>query len=104
MIICTVVANLLLKTGAAMSSSGHFTALINWRVVAGLGTFGLAGILYAVVLRWLPLNVAISFAAAQYVGVLVASWLVLRESIAAPQWLGVVLIASGIVVIGWSQR
>jgi drug/metabolite transporter (DMT)-like permease len=83
---------------------GDLTSLINWRTIAGLATFGMAGIRYAVVLRWLPLNVAISFAAAQYVGVLVASAVVLRESIAPPQWLGFTLIAPGIVIIGWSQR
>ena len=104
MISCTVIANLLLKTGAAIAGTGNIAALLNWRVVAGLATFGIAGVLYAVVLRWLPLNVAISFAAAQYVGVLIASSLVLREPIALAQWCGVILITSGILVIGWSQR
>jgi drug/metabolite transporter (DMT)-like permease len=104
MVGCTVIANLLLKTGAAMSGTGSIADLVNWRTIAGLATFGMAGILYAIVLRWLPLNVAISFAAVQYVGVLIASSLVLREPIAAAQWFGVVLITSGILVIGWSQR
>ena len=104
MISCTVIANLLLKTGASTGAAHDITALINWRTAAGLATFGMAGILYALVLRWLPLNVAISFAAAQYVGVLVASAVVLRESIALLQWLGVILITSGIAIIGWSQR
>ena len=109
MIGCTVLANLLLKTGASASAQGNgevggLIALLNWRTVAGLASFGVAGLLYAVVLRWLPLNIAVSFAAAQFVAVVLASTFVLDESIAGAQWIGVVLISLGIVFIGWSQH
>ena len=104
MISLTVMANLLLKVGAAVPSGAGLAFLLNWRTIGGLASFGAAGLLYAVVLRWVPLNVAVSFLAAQYIAVLLASWVILDERIAGPQWLGVAFIASGIVITGWSQR
>lgn len=98
MISFTVLANLLLKTGAV---APH---LLNWRVFAGLGSFALAACFYVLVLQWLPLNVAQSFAAAQFVAVILASALVLAEPIGAAQWTGITLIALGIAVVGWSQQ
>jgi undecaprenyl phosphate-alpha-L-ara4N flippase subunit ArnE len=105
MIACTVIANLLLKSGAAAAVTGSgMGAVVNWRIVAGLAAFGLAGLLYAIVLRWLPLNVAQSFAAAQFIAVIVASSLVLAEPISPAQWLGIALIAAGILTVGLATR
>jgi undecaprenyl phosphate-alpha-L-ara4N flippase subunit ArnE len=101
MIACTVGANLLLKLGATRSGAEpDIVSLVNWQVLLGLATFGTAGLLYAVVLRWLPLNIAQSFAAAQFVAVIVASALVLSEPISFGQWIGISFIATGILVVG----
>jgi undecaprenyl phosphate-alpha-L-ara4N flippase subunit ArnE len=101
MIGCTVAANLLLKVGATRSATGaEIVSLVNWQVLFGLASFGAAGLLYAVVLRWLPLNVAQSFAAAQFVAVIVAAAMVLSEPISLGQWVGISLIATGIFVVG----
>jgi drug/metabolite transporter (DMT)-like permease len=106
MISFTVVANLLLKTGAVSSEprAAQIAHLLNWRVMLGLGSFGLAACFYILVLQWLPLNVAQSFAAAQFVAVILASAWLLSEPIGASQWVGIALIALGIAVVGWSQR
>jgi len=106
MISCTVVANLLLKTGAVTGDSGRegLAHLLNWRVLLGLVAFGLAAGLYLLILRWLPLNVAQSFTAAQFIAVILASSWILSEEIGRLQWLGIALIAAGISVVGWSQR
>jgi drug/metabolite transporter (DMT)-like permease len=105
MISFTVIANLLLKTGAVADGQGYagLGHLLNWRVILGLASFGLAGCFYVVLLQWLPLNVAQSFAAAQFVAVILASAWLLAEPIRAGQWLGIALIASGIAVVGYSQ-
>ena len=60
--------------------------------------FGVVG------LGYVGVPVATSFAAAQYVAVILASALFLSEPIGFAQWLGIMLIASGIGVMGWSQR
>lgn len=105
MICCTIAANLLLKTGAMIGATqGGIVALLNWRILLGLGSFGAAGLLYSLVLRWLPLNLAQSFAALQFIGVIVAAALVLSEPISRGQWFGITLITLGIVAIGVTSR
>jgi drug/metabolite transporter (DMT)-like permease len=105
MISFTVAANLLLKTGAVAGGPGQQIGhLLNWRVALGLASFGLAACCYVVVLQWLPLNVAQSFAAAQFIVVILASAWLLSEPIGFSQWLGISLIAIGIAVVGWSQQ
>jgi drug/metabolite transporter (DMT)-like permease len=106
MISCTVIANLLLKIGAVMgreAGGALWTQLLNWRIVLGLSTFAAAAVFYVIVLRSLPLNVAQSFASAQFIAVILVSSLVLSEPIGPMQWVGIVLITCGIAVVGWSQ-
>jgi drug/metabolite transporter (DMT)-like permease len=103
MIACTVVANLLLKAGARpVPSEPLLFGVFSWKLVAGLGVFACAALLYAWVLRWVPLNVAQSFASAQFVAVILASALVLAEPIPVWRWLGIGLIAAGILVVAVS--
>ena len=52
------------------------------------------------VATFLPLNIAQSFAAIQFIAVILASTLVLSEPIAIPRWIGIALIAIGIVIVG----
>lgn len=101
----TVIANLLLKTGAVMGrEAGGFwwTQLLNWRIAAGFASFAAAAVFYTILLRSVALNVAQSFTAAQYVAVILASALVLSEPISAARWIGIALIACGIAIVGWS--
>ena len=105
MITCTVVANLLLKAGARpVPSEPLLFGAFSWKLVAGLGVFACAALLYAWVLRWVPLNVAQSFASAQFVAVILASALVLAEPIPVSRWLGIGLIAAGILVVAVSYK
>ncbi len=107
MIAFTVIANLLLKTGAVMGREAGgewWTQLANWRVAAGFGSFAVAALFYTVLLRTVPLNVAQSFTAAQFIAIVLASALVLAEPITGIRWVGMALIAGGIVVVGWSAR
>lgn len=105
MIVCTIAANLMLKLGATYAASRpELAAAMNWRVLVGLGSFGAAGLLYSVVLRWLPLNVAQSLAALQFVGVILASAWVLSEPINRGQWAGIALITCGIIAVSLSTR
>jgi drug/metabolite transporter (DMT)-like permease len=105
MICCTVAANLLLKQGASAQDipQDFFSKVLSWQVLAGLTFFGLAAINYLLILTWLPLNVAQSFSAVQFVAVIFAARYVLSEPINPAQWLGISLIALGIVVVGWSR-
>ncbi len=105
MISCTLAANLLMKsgvTGMEAGLSGFLTKLMSWKVLLGLCLLGAAAMLYLLILSWLPLNIAQSFASAQFVAVILASWIVLAEPISAGQWVGMALIAIGIAWVGWA--
>jgi drug/metabolite transporter (DMT)-like permease len=103
MISCTVLANILLKVGLTdigNGLSGFLERLFSWRVITGLSFFGLAVLIYLIILSWLPLNVAQSFAAAQFIAVILASFFVLGESVSSIQMIGILLIAIGIAAVG----
>jgi drug/metabolite transporter (DMT)-like permease len=106
MIGCTVAANLLLKSGATGMDpgiAGFISRLLSWRVLLGLGCFACSAMLYLLILSWLPLSLAQTFAAAQFIAVILASAFVLAEPVSGPQWAGMFLIAAGIVVVGVSR-
>ncbi len=105
MITFTVTANLLMKLGAdeIAGSATFWGKLQSWRLLLGLAAFASAAVIYVLILGWLPLNVAQSFAAAQFIAVILASRLVLGEPIEALQWFGITLITAGIAVVGWSR-
>ena len=105
MIAFTVIANLLLKTGAVIgreAGGDWWMQLLNWRVAAAFACFAIAVLFYTLLLQTVPLNVAQAFTAAQFIAIVLASALVLSEPISASRWIGFVLIAGGIAVVGWS--
>lgn len=105
MVSCTVIANLLLKTGATADEvrQSGLAGLLNWRVGVGLVAFAAAALIYLLLLRSIPLNVAQSFMAAQFIAIILASAVVLSEPIGPGQWVGIALIALGIAVVGWTR-
>lgn len=105
MISFTVAANLLLKLGASTHdvSQDFLSKLLSWQVLAGLAFFAAAAGIYLLVLTWLPLNVAQSFAAAQFVAVILAARIFLSEPIEIAHWIGISLIALGIIIVGTNR-
>ena len=100
MISFTVAANLLLKQGAMVPAADRvFFGIYGWKSIFGFIAFAGAGLIYAVVLRWLPLNVAQSIASIQFVAVILASAIILSESIPVVRWLGIALITAGVRLV-----
>jgi len=99
-IACAVCANLMLKLGAAAPAAERVFGLLSWKSVVGLGLFGCGGIVYAVLLRRVPLNIAQVITSAQFVGVVVAASLVLEEPISPARWVGIACIGLGIALVG----
>ncbi len=105
MVALTVGANLMLKLGAmAPPDERVLLGALSWQSIVGLSLFGIGGIIYAFVLRALPLHVAQAFAAVQYVAVVLAASLLLRERIAPSSWLGIAFIVVGIVLVSSAMR
>ena len=100
----TVAANLLLKKGANETSSPAIFGLIGWRTLGGFAAFGFALIAYTTLLRFVPLHFAASITSAKFICVVLAAWLVLHERGNGQQWLGMALIAIGILVVSLAPR
>ena len=98
---CTVVGNLLLKTGVQQQgiSAVWPLSLLNMRTFLGAITFSFAMIFYMMVLKRTALNLAQSIFALQFVLVIIAANVVLHEQIGMQRWMGIGLIAAGLFVI-----
>ncbi len=94
-----VAGQLLLKTGA--DAAGIVEQFLRPVTIVGLGCYGLAGILYTLALRGIPVSIAFPSVSASYVLVLIAARLWLNEAIMPTQIAGVVLIMSGITFLYW---
>ena len=103
---CTVLGNLLLKTGAG--KPGIYTlwplSIINLYVVAGALSFALGLLFYTMILKKMPLNIAQSIFSVQFIVVIVASSIFLNEFIPFTRWVGFAFVAIGLFIIGWSVK
>jgi drug/metabolite transporter (DMT)-like permease len=105
MVALTVGANLMLKLGAmAPPAERVLLGALSWQSIVGLSLFGIGGVIYAFVLRALPLHVAQAFAAVQCVAVVLAASLLLSERIAPTSWLGIAFIVVGIVLVSTAMH
>jgi drug/metabolite transporter (DMT)-like permease len=103
MIACTVVGNIFMKLGASVPFADRpLFGIVAWQSCAGVAVFAGAVIIYSILLHWMPLNVAQSFSAFQFVAVIIASAWFLGEPISGARWLGIVLIVAGILAVGMS--
>jgi multidrug transporter EmrE-like cation transporter len=74
------------------------------RLWLGLVLFGVSAAFWLVVLSRVPLSVAYPFVGMSYVLVVLLSRFVLHEHVPPSRWVGVVVVAAGIVIIGLSFR
>ncbi len=70
----------------------------------GLGLFGVSALFWLVVLSHVPLSLAYPVVGVSYIFVVGFSKLVLHEHVPTLRWLGVVVVAFGIALIGLSFR
>jgi len=98
---CTVVGNLLLKTGVQHRGVSEMWPLnlLNLQTLLGALSFCLAMIFYMMVLKRMALNLAQSIFALQFVLVIIAANVILNEPIGLQRWVGIGLIAAGLFVI-----
>lgn len=107
MVVGMVSANILLKLGATAAGGVRILPglpALNGYVMASMAAFATAFGFYFYILRVIPLNVAQSFAAVQFVAIIFAANVFLGEPIGALRWSGIALIALGIFCIGLSTK
>lgn len=102
--VCTVIGNLLLKIGSGHRGVSDVwpLSLLNMHTFFGAIAFCIAMVLYLMVLKRTALNLAQSIFALQFVLVIFAAHLILGEPIGAVRWMGIALIAAGLLVIAIS--
>jgi drug/metabolite transporter (DMT)-like permease len=101
MVSMTSIGNVLIKLGAISPAPERLLfGLLTFKTAAGIAIFAGSVLLYAKILQTLPLNVAQAFAALQFIFVSLASVALLGETISPTRWLGIMLIAVGIFVVG----
>lgn len=104
MMAATVAANIFLKLGSGQIARD--ASLWGWlgpNIIAGGACFAVAFGLYVWVLRYVPLNVAQSLFAFQFVGVILAAALILGEPISPLRWFGMAVITLGMLIVAWSS-
>lgn len=71
-------------------------------ILLGLGCYGVATLLWLVILSRVDLSYAYPMISFAYVLVVIFSWLLLKEGIAGIRWLGVALICLGVFLVARS--
>jgi multidrug transporter EmrE-like cation transporter len=71
-------------------------------ILAGLICYGLSLVLWLIILSDVPLSLAYPMVSLGYVLVVVASMVLLGESVSATRWLAVLLICAGVVLLARS--
>lgn len=74
------------------------------RLWVGLGLFGISALFWLVVLSRTPLSVAYPFVGITYILVVIISRVFLHEHVPALRWVGVLVVALGIALVGFSFR
>lgn len=97
----TVTANMVLKVGTAKESWLPFSWMppVNAYFIAGAGLFAVSLLVYMLLLRDLPLYVAQSMIAVQYIGVMIAARWGLGEKMSLTDLAGMSLIMLGIFLV-----
>ena len=74
------------------------------RLWVGLTLFGISAAFWLVVLSRVPLSFAYPFVGISYVAVVASSRFILHEEVPTLRWIGVLVVAMGIAIVGLSFR
>ena len=74
------------------------------RLWVGLALFGISALFWLVVLSRVPLSVAYPFVGISYILIVLFARLFLHEQVPTLRWIGVIVVAIGIAIVGLSFR
>jgi small multidrug resistance pump len=97
-IIAGVLGQVLLKTGSdgAVSVATQF---LNPFTIIGFGIYGLAGVLYIIAIKKIPVSLAYPSVAVSYIAVGIIAHYMWNEPFGLPQIGGMILIGGGILLL-----
>ena len=100
MIILNISASIVLRmAGMASIDTKFLFGVLGWMGISGLFLFGLAGLLYAIILSKLSLVFVQCIAASQFIGIVFAARFFIGEPISYLKWSGISLIVLGILLV-----
>lgn len=99
----TSTAQILWKLGSKEISLNIMSIITNWDILAGLVLYSIAGIMMIVSFRGGDVSVLYPIVATSYIWVSLLSIFFLSEHMNVFKWLGVIVIFSGIVMIGYGS-
>jgi small multidrug resistance pump len=98
-ILIGVVGQLLLKTGVERAGDGMLAQFLNPFTIGGLAAYGIGAICYIFAIKRIPVSIAFPTVAFSYVLVAIAAHLLWQEALGWQQFVGIALIAAGILVL-----
>ena len=98
-ILIGVVGQLLLKTGVERAGDGVLAQFLNPFTIGGLFAYGFGALFYIAAIKRIPISIAFPTVAISYVLVAIASHLLWQETLGWQQFMGIGLIAAGILVL-----
>ncbi|WP_108649003.1 EamA family transporter [Dongshaea marina] len=69
-------------------------------LIGAIGCLGLGALCWLAVLQKLPVGIAYPMLSLNYVLVMLASHWIFKETVSFRQWLGVILVVAGVVILG----
>ena len=100
----TSTAQVLWKLGSEKLSFDLLSILTNWQIIIGIGLYAVAGVLMIVSFRGGDVSVLYPIVATSYIWVSFLSIYFLNEAMNLFKWAGVLIIFSGIVLIGYGSN
>ena len=98
-ILIGVAGQLLLKTGVDRAGDGLLAHALSPFIIGGLAAYGIAAVCYIAAIKRIPVSIAFPTVAISYVLVAIAAHLLWQEPLGWQQFLGIGLIAAGILVL-----
>ncbi|TVX93870.1 EamA family transporter [Paenibacillus agilis] len=99
-IILLVTGQILFKLGIEKAGGLVWNKIItSWYVIGGLSLYGIATILWFVVLSRLPLSVAYPLQSISYILGIAAAFFIFSEPVSPTKWVGALVILIGVYLI-----
>ena len=100
----TSTAQILWKLGSEKLSFDLLSILTNWQIIIGIILYAIAGVLMIISFRGGDVSVLYPIVATSYIWVSFLSIYFLKETMNLFKWAGVLVIFSGIVLIGYGSN
>ncbi|MCL2222459.1 MAG: EamA family transporter [Oscillospiraceae bacterium] len=98
MVFISACSQILLKKAALISWKSKLAEYLNWRVILAYFIFLIAAVVNFYVLRYIPLSLVPILESAAFIFIPLLSLFLLKEKLKPTQYIGIILIISGIVV------